>query len=101
MFIYGIISLCQGFVHSNSGLLTTRFFLGVAEACSFSYSFYSIGQWYQRSEAQKRFTFFYCNVQLGGAFSGLIAYGVGHIGDLRGIAPWRWVFIIEGAWSVK
>lgn len=98
MFMYVIISLCQGFVHSYGALLATRFCLGIAEACSFSCSFYLIAQWYKRSGAQKRFTFFYCTVQLGGAFSGLIAYGIGTIGDLRGIAPWRWIFIVEGAW---
>lgn len=29
---FGIVMLCQGFVQSYSGLLATRFFLGVAEA---------------------------------------------------------------------
>ena len=29
---FGIVMLCQGFVHNYSGLLATRFFLGLAEA---------------------------------------------------------------------
>lgn len=32
MFMFGLITLFQGFVHNYSGLLATRFFLGVFEA---------------------------------------------------------------------
>ena len=40
---FGIVMLCQGFVHNYSGLLATRFFLGLAEAgvfpgCKLSFS---------------------------------------------------------------
>ena len=34
---------------------------------------------------------------LAGAFGGAIAYGVGHMNDVRGLSAWRWLFIIEGA----
>lgn len=47
MFVYGLITLSQGFVKSYSGLLAVRFFLGIAEAASFSCSFYLIAQWYR------------------------------------------------------
>lgn len=47
MFVYGGISLAQGFVQSYGALLATRFFLGIAEAASFSCSFYLIAQWYR------------------------------------------------------
>jgi MFS family permease len=32
MFMFGLVSVCQGLVSSYGGLLTTRFFLGVFEA---------------------------------------------------------------------
>ena len=42
MFIFGCVSIAQGFVKSYSGLLATRFFLGLAEASVFPGCFYLI-----------------------------------------------------------
>ena len=58
--------------------------------------FYLLGMWYKRSEAQKRFSFFFSSTTLAGAFGGLLAYGLGQMDGLRGYSGWRWVFIIEG-----
>jgi len=32
MFLFGLVSICQGLVQGYSGLLATRFFLGLAES---------------------------------------------------------------------
>ncbi|KAK9594290.1 High-affinity nicotinic acid transporter [Aspergillus fumigatus] len=58
--------------------------------------FYLLGMWYKRSEAQKRFSFFFSSTTLAGAFGGLLASGLGEMAGLRGYNGWRWVFIIEG-----
>lgn len=55
-----------------------------------------MGMWYKRSEAQKRFSFFFSSTTLAGAFGGLLAYGLGQMAGIRGYSGWRWVFIIEG-----
>jgi len=51
-------------------------------------------RWYKRSEAQKRFTFFFGSTSLAGAFGGLLAYGISGLDRKGGLASWRWVFII-------
>lgn len=43
MFAFGLVTLLQGFVQSYSGLLATRFFLGLAETGMFPGAFYLIG----------------------------------------------------------
>lgn len=58
--------------------------------------FYLMGMWYKRSEAQKRFSFFFSSTTLAGAFGGLLAYGISQMDGARGYSGWRWVFIIEG-----
>lgn len=58
--------------------------------------FYLMGMWYKRSEAQKRFSFFFSSTTLAGAFGGLLAYGLAQMNGARGYSGWRWVFIIEG-----
>lgn len=56
-----------------------------------------MGMWYKRSEAQKRFSFFFSSTTLAGAFGGLLASGIGEMDGVRGYRGWRWIFIIEGA----
>ena len=57
MFAFGLVTLLQGLVTSYSGLLTTRFFLGVFEAGMFPGAFYLLSSWYRRDEAQRRVSF--------------------------------------------
>lgn len=33
---------------------------------------------------------------MAGAFSGLLAYGIGFMGGVGGYSAWRWIFILEG-----
>lgn len=96
MFLFGVVTICQGLVQNYSGLLATRFFLGVAETGMFPGSFYLIGMWYKRSEAQRRYSFFFGSTSLAGAFGGLLASAIGKMSGMRGYAGWRWIFILEG-----
>lgn len=94
MFLFGLVTLCQGLVQNYSGLLATRFFLGLAETGMFPGSFYLIGMWYKRSEAQKRYSFFFGSTSLAGAFGGLLASAIGKMNGMRGYLGWRWIFIL-------
>ncbi|KAL6250805.1 High-affinity nicotinic acid transporter [Rhinocladiella similis] len=96
MFMFGLVTVCQGLVQGYGGLITTRFFLGLFEAGMFPGSFYLIGMWYKRHEAQKRYTFFFASTTLAGAFGGLLASAIGKMNGMRGYLGWRWVFILEG-----
>ncbi|KAB8232108.1 MFS transporter [Aspergillus alliaceus] len=96
MFLFGLVTICQGLVSNWGGLMTTRWFLGVFETGMFPGCFYLLGMWYKRSEAQKRFSFFFSSTTLAGAFGGLLASGLGKMDGIRGYGGWRWVFIIEG-----
>ncbi|KAL2059461.1 hypothetical protein ABVK25_000754 [Lepraria finkii] len=93
---FGIVTLCQGFVQNYSGLLATRFFLGLPEAGIFPGSFYVISCWYKREEAQKRFTFYWCSVLAANMFGGLLASAIAKMDGVHGYHAWRWVFILEG-----
>jgi MFS family permease len=96
MFMFGVVSICQGLVQNYSGLLATRFFLGIFECGMFPGCFYLIGMWYRREEAQRRYSFFFSSTTLAGAFGGLLAAAIGKMNNLRGYQGWRWIFILEG-----
>ncbi|KAL2146054.1 hypothetical protein VTI28DRAFT_5393 [Corynascus sepedonium] len=97
---FGSVTVFQGLVRNYSGLLTTRFFLGVFECVLFPGCFYLIGSWYRRDEAQKRFSLFFSSTSLAGAFGGLLASAIGKMDYVRNYRGWRWIFIIEGCFTV-
>ncbi|OSX60459.1 hypothetical protein POSPLADRAFT_1171562 [Postia placenta MAD-698-R-SB12] len=96
MFLFGLVSICQGLVHNFSGLAACRFFLGLVESGVFPACFYLIAMWYKRAEAQKRYSFFFSSTTLAGAFGGLLASAIGKMDGMRGYRGWRWIFILEG-----
>ncbi|KAF6831054.1 major facilitator superfamily transporter [Colletotrichum plurivorum] len=90
-------TLATGFIHNYGGAIACRMLLGACEAGvspSFAYIFSTI---YDRSSTAKRIAMGnICNT-VAGAFGGLFAYGIQMMGKQRGIAAWRWLFIIEGS----
>ncbi|KAI9854642.1 MAG: hypothetical protein M1824_000228 [Vezdaea acicularis] len=97
LILVGFVTCMQGLVHNFSGLLATRFFLGVFETGVFPGCFYLISMWYKSFEAQRRYTFFFSSTTLAGAFGGLLAAAIGKMQGLRGYSGWRWIFILEGS----
>ncbi|KAJ5085766.1 MFS general substrate transporter [Penicillium argentinense] len=101
MFAWGIISSATAATTNFAGLLACRFFLGFVEAAYFPGCLYLLSAWYTRKELGKRTALLYSGSLLSGAFSGLIAAGITNgLAGARGIAAWRWLFIIEGAITV-
>lgn len=37
---------------------------------------------------------------LAGAFGGALAYGLGHMNQVSGLSGWRWLFLLEGLFSL-
>ncbi|KAK7701021.1 hypothetical protein SLS64_010615 [Diaporthe eres] len=59
---------------------------------------YMLSIFYTRTEVAARIAVLYCAQILATGFSGLIAAGIfAGMDGLRGIAGWRWLFIVEGA----
>ncbi|GLI78080.1 hypothetical protein PoHVEF18_006379 [Penicillium ochrochloron] len=101
MLAWGIISSATAATQSYGGLLACRFILGFVEAAYFPGCLYLLSAWYTRKELVKRTALLYSGSLLSGAFSGLIAAGItSGLNGNRGIAAWRWLFIIEGAITV-
>jgi MFS family permease len=100
MFCFGLVMMLQGFTQNFSGLVATRFFLGLFEAGTFPGCFYLLAMFYKRSEAQKRYSFFFSSTSLAGAFGGLLASAIGKLDGLHGYRGWRWIFILEGVLTI-
>ncbi|GAA5905619.1 uncharacterized protein JCM6883_005388 [Sporobolomyces salmoneus] len=90
----------MGVTTSFGGLIAARLALGIAEAGLFPGVILYISLWYPRHISQSRVAFFFGAATLAGAFSGLLAYGIGFMAGVGGKGGWAWIFILEGLLTV-
>jgi len=98
MMLWAVVSALTALSKNFTGLLLTRFFLGVTEAPYYPGAVYLLSIFYTRKEVATRIAILYTGNILATAFAGLIAAGIFHgMDDVAGIAGWRWLFILQGA----
>ncbi|CAK7216616.1 hypothetical protein SCUCBS95973_002867 [Sporothrix curviconia] len=100
MAAWGAISACTGAVHNFAGLVVCRFFLGVVESVFLPGAIYYMSLFYSRRQMALRTAVLFSGSMVGSAFGGLFAVGILTLEGARGIAGWRWLFIVEGSMTV-
>ncbi|KAI2622742.1 putative allantoate permease [Hypomontagnella submonticulosa] len=93
-FFWGAVVALTAACSNYGGLITVRFFLGVAEATVSPALMFITSTWYTRDEIPTRTGIWFAGNSVGGIVSSLLAYGIGHI--TNSLSPWRWMFIILG-----
>ena len=99
MFGFGSCTLLVAAVHNFGGLLTLRWFLGMAESAFFPLVMYYLTTFYRRGELARRLAIFYAAQSIASAFGGLLSFGVFQI-ESGSLASWRYLFIIEGSCTI-
>ncbi|RGP78415.1 hypothetical protein FLONG3_3551 [Fusarium longipes] len=94
---WAAMTMLSAAVTNVSQLCAIRFFLGLAEASTYSGAMYIIGAWYKPEEIQKRTALFGVSGQIGTMFAGVMMTAI-HRGmrGMAGLQGWQWVFIIDG-----
>ncbi|KAF3760744.1 putative MFS transporter [Cryphonectria parasitica EP155] len=100
MVLWGIATVGQGLVDTVGGLIACRFLLGLFEAGVFPGCVYLISMYYTRFELQWRLSLFFSASIVSSAVSGLLAYAIADMKGVGGYNAWRWIFIIEGLFTV-
>ncbi|QBZ56738.1 hypothetical protein PoMZ_01653 [Pyricularia oryzae] len=96
MVLWAVVSTLTAVANNYTGLLLTRFFLGVTEAPYYPGALYMLAQFYTRKEIATRIAVLYTGNILATAFAGLIAIGIFEMDGAAGLSGWRWLFIIQG-----
>ncbi|KAK9717717.1 hypothetical protein K7432_006001 [Basidiobolus ranarum] len=96
MVTWGAVTIAMAGVNNYAGLLTARFFLGVAEAGLFPGIIFYLTFWYTRDEQCTRVALFFASASLAGAFGGVLAFFISQMSGIGGLKGWQWIFIIEG-----
>lgn len=95
VFLWGFVATIQATTTSWAGMMTCRFFLGVAEAMFGPGVPLYLSYFYPRERVGFRHGVFIAGSAMANAYGGALAYGITQI---RGsVAPWKILFIIEGA----
>jgi len=94
--MWGLVTVLTGIVHTFSGLVAVRFFLGLCEGGLLPGSMLYLSTLYTRHELVQRAGIFYASGTLSGAFGGLLASAILKMDGVAGLAGWRWIFILEG-----
>ncbi|KAL4781725.1 major facilitator superfamily domain-containing protein [Aspergillus varians] len=94
--VWGIITMCLGFVRNFASFAAVRALLGIAEGGLLPGMVLYLSAFYRRGDLALRIGLFYTAASLSGAFGGLLARGLAEIGPRGGLEGWRWIMIIEG-----
>ena len=98
--MWGIVATLQGLVQSKYGLYINRIFLGLTEAGVLPGIAVYLTFFYKPRELQFRQAIFFTGASLSGAFSGLLATAIRKMDGMQGQEGWRWVFYLEGIFTV-
>ncbi|KAK7018016.1 hypothetical protein VNI00_018442 [Paramarasmius palmivorus] len=98
--LWGIATICQGFVDTYASLLACRFFIGFFEGGLFPGLTLYLSYFYPRYKMNLRVAAFFSSASLSGAFSGVLAYGIIRMDGIANRSGWSWIFILEGLVTV-
>jgi ACS family tartrate transporter-like MFS transporter len=95
MISWGLATIFSGLVHSSKQFYAARFFLGMAEASFFPGMIVYLTHWVRLSERGKAIAILYAAIPSSAVVGSPLAAWILGIG-WRGVAGWRWLFILEG-----
>lgn len=90
MALWAVVSAVTALSKDFTGLLLTRFFLGIVECPYYPGALYILGIFYTRKEVATRISILYTGNILATAFAGLIAAGIFKMDGMAGLAGWKW-----------
>lgn len=98
--VWSLTTIFSGFISSPGGLYAARLVLGACEGGLFPALNLYLTMVYKREEQAKRVSYLFVCTALSGAFGGLLAYGILQMDGVAGLQGWKWVYIIEGLFSI-
>ncbi|KAI1406384.1 putative allantoate permease [Hypoxylon fuscum] len=98
---WGVITGLIAIVQNAKQVYVLRVFLGLCESSAWPGMMTLFMHWYTPSELAKRMGFYHSCQALGSMMSGALQVAiVDTLHDAKGLAGWRWLFIINGVMTV-
>lgn len=100
MILWGVATACGAAAKDYPTLLVSRIFLGIFEATIAPSLMLISSQWYTKSEAAPRFSFWYTGLGIGQILGGVVSYAFQHISPTAPLSGWRIMFVVLGCLTV-
>ncbi|KAI1867761.1 uncharacterized protein JN550_006902 [Neoarthrinium moseri] len=97
---WSAVIIGSAFMTNYATLIATRLLLGAFESGLFPCLTLYLSTFYKKEEQARRISYLFVAAALSGAFGGLLAFGLTSIHGTRGLAGWRWLFLVEGIISI-
>ncbi|EXJ58771.1 hypothetical protein A1O7_06201 [Cladophialophora yegresii CBS 114405] len=97
---WGLVLACHAAVQNRQGLYAARFFLGMMEAGLFPGLAAQMCSWYRSDEMGKPIMWMFGFQNCSGIVGSLVAYGISYMNGLGGLSAWRWVYLLEGLFTI-
>jgi MFS transporter, ACS family, tartrate transporter len=95
MISWGLVTILSGLVHNAGQFYAVRFSLGLAEASFFPGMIVYLTHWLRQSDRGRAIAILYTALPVSSVIGAPLAGWLLGIG-WRGLAGWRWLFILEG-----
>lgn len=100
MISWSVVAICQCRITGQKSFYATRALLGLIEGGFIPDSILYLSYFYKSSELPIRLSFFWTSFTLTGIVSSFLAYGILRLRGVAGLEGWRWLFAIEGGFTV-
>lgn len=100
MITWGLVIVAMCFIHNVTTFYTLRFLLGVAEAGFFPGAMLYITQWLPDASRGRATAIFLGGSAAAGIVTGPVTGALLELHGAGGVAGWRWMFGLEGVFSV-
>lgn len=100
MCAWSIVAACQGAMTGKVGFYICRALIGILEGGFIADLVLWLSYFYKSSELPVRLSWFWTSLSLCQILTSLLAFGILRMRGVHGMAGWRWLFIIEGIFTL-
>ncbi|KAA8651777.1 hypothetical protein EYZ11_003972 [Aspergillus tanneri] len=100
MTTWSIVAIAQFWLRNRTSFLICRALIGVLSGGFTPTMILYLSYFYKHHELSVRLGFWYAASSLADIVAGLLAYGILHLRGVDGYAGWRWLFLIEGLFTL-
>jgi MFS family permease len=96
MITWGVVTMASAFIAGSTSFYAMRFLLGMAEAGFFPGILLYMTYWFPSDHRAKTTALFTMALPISVVIGGPLSSAMLSIGNIGGMAPWRWTFVIAG-----
>lgn len=100
MICWSIVAICQAAMSNKTGFYITRVLIGLLEGGFIADLVLWLSYFYKSKELPIRLSYFWTSLSLTQILTSLLAFAILRMRGIHGMAGWRWLFIIEGIFTL-